>query len=234
MGHTYETLIDGCCDGDFIKSGGRFKANALAVGHWPFCSLMGMRFFCLNIQLAWTWTAFKSALWDNATRATLPLTLNLTLAFALTLWSRLLCWLCADKRIVLSTGMIYAPAHSNWANRRSRQPTSCPWAGATGMCDGNGGFRGCSNRADVFFSHISVRFLWRSAESRQAAIPTCPPALFFPYIHIWNGFFASGFVELKNWCENSKGVASVCVGCCKITSCVKLCELRTEKKKIKI
>jgi len=31
----------------------------------------------------------------------------------------LLCWLCADKRIVLSTGMIYAPAHSNWANRRT-------------------------------------------------------------------------------------------------------------------
>lgn len=32
---------------------------------------------------------------------------------------RLLCWLCADKRIVLSTGMIYAPAHSNWANRQT-------------------------------------------------------------------------------------------------------------------
>lgn len=102
----------------------------------------------------------------------------------------------------------------------------------------------------MFFSHISVRFLWPNDDSRQPGsqpLPAQPRSALsctFLCIHsymkwilllllllllIFILFFASGFVELKNWCENSKGVASACAGCCEITSCVKLCELRTER-----
>lgn len=94
------------------------------------------------------------------------------------LWMvRLLCWLCADKRIVLSTGMIYAPAHSNWANRRTNErrtgraiedfpPASSPAASC--LCPFP--FPSPSplrhfHLQDVFFSHISVRFLWNPDDS---------------------------------------------------------------------
>lgn len=101
----------------------------------------------------------------------------------------------------------------------------------------------CSSRPDVFFSHISVRFLWHNVDSPVE--PTVPnpnpsPTPSHPHsavsymewifllllIFLWFQCefflcaFPSGFVELKNWCENSKGVASVCASVC---LCVCLC-----------
>lgn len=103
----------------------------------------------------------------------------------------------------------------------------------------------CSSRPDVFFSHISVRFLWHNVDSPvEPTAPNLnpsptpchspPPPLccliygmdFFVVadfslvsVRCFLCAFPSGFVELKNWCENSKGVASVCA-CVYVCACV--------------
>lgn len=87
--------------------------------------------------------------------------LTVTLLLLLLLRLRLLCWLCADKRIVLSTGMIYAPAHSNWANRQTDRQTDRLASHTARQRDmklatGSRGFRAAAPVGRMCFSRTSA------------------------------------------------------------------------------
>lgn len=83
---------------------------------------------------------------------------------------------------------------------------------------------------DVFFSHISVRFPWNADDSPSPQPPKTPSYMrglrgilfFLPWLlfYFQRFLFPSGFVELKNWCENSKGAASVWVMWALVCECV--------------
>lgn len=122
-------------------------------------------------------------------------------ALAVLLRLRLLCWLCADKRIVLSTGMIYAPAHSNWANRQTDRQTDSPAIQPDRETDmelatGSRGFRAAAPVGRMCFSRTSAcvsygtTLIVLSSQQFPTPTPTLPLPLPLSLLsHIWNGFF---------------------------------------------
>lgn len=113
---------------------------------------------------------------------------------------RLLCWLCADKRIVLSTGMIYAPAHSNWANRQTDRLASHTARQRDRQTDretdmklatGSRGFRAAAPVGRMCFSRTSACVSYGTTLIVLSSQPQpCPCHSPLPLLsHIWNGFF---------------------------------------------